>query len=372
MAEVTEVEKIILTEPVKPEAKALPTRDEVRESGWSENEISIAEKNGMLKTEKKEEAKPAEPEKKPDEKPPEKEITEEKPAEVKKSSLPDFEIHDPAKEKVFLETFGAGTPQRAMYFRMKNERLARQNAETERNIERKKREDLEARLAAFEQINNIVKDENGNEIPEEDRPLTLRQLREIGQKEREEKAKQEEENLQRHTVISQAQKEQEDYARTVYPDFDESARLAAEIVTGNFAIIEDKVKRDKAMKLFRDLQAVSARADEFDFDGYNGAIIAYELGQLHPKFGKNGNEPTSTGSPKDPKANGSLKPDNTMKRIEENNLRRASSASVPGSGGQRVVSADDVTLSDLSKMTSLERLKFRESHPGRYAKLMRG
>ena len=53
-------------------------------------------------------------------------------ADRKGSDLPDFTM-TPAQEKVFLETFGAGTAPRAMYFRMKNERQARQRAEAERD-----------------------------------------------------------------------------------------------------------------------------------------------------------------------------------------------------------------------------------------------
>jgi hypothetical protein len=99
-------------------------------------------------------------------------------------------------------------------------------------------------------------------------------------------------------------------------------------------------------------------------------MIAYEIGQLHPSYGQRAEKNGEFVKP-EPKANGGLTPDK-MKRIEENTLRRASSASVSGGGGRRAVSPDDVSLADLNRMTATQRLSFREKHPDQYAKLLRG
>jgi hypothetical protein len=104
-------------------------------------------------------------------------------------------------------------------------------------------------------------------------------------------------------------------------------------------------------------------------DDDNAAHIAYAIGSFHPDHGKT---PVKTGTPKvDPKGNGALTTEQ-MKRVETNTQRRASSASVAGGGGKRVISVDDVDLATIVKMSPAERLRFSEKHPDQYAKLLRG
>ena len=61
-----------------------------------------------------------------------------------------------------------------------------------------------------------------------------------------------------------------------------------------------------------------------------------------------------------------------MKRIEANNLRRGSSAAIPAGGGKRTISVDDVDMATLNAMTYTERKSFRDTHPEKYARLVRG
>jgi hypothetical protein len=364
-------EKVEITEPEAAPDVVSPTRAELKERGWGAVEIDLAEKRGMVK--KEEEKKP---ETKKEDIPVEK--VEEKKEEPKveekpKSSLPDFEITDPAKEKAFLEAFGAGTPQRAMYFRMKNERQSRQRAQADLQAEKVKAAALEARLAALEGKKSPVVDENGNEIDPDDRPLTLKQLKEMQKAEQEAFEKQQQENHARAQSVTEAQKVQEDYTREIYPDFDDTLKKAAEVMQNLDTMIPEKWKQAKAVKLIRELQVAAANADKMDLDEYHGPMIAYEIGQLHPSYGKtNGKEPKKEEREvlKDPKANGSLTPEQ-MKRIEENNSRRVSSASITGGGGKRTIDAEDVGLAELNAMNYLERQNFRDKHPNRYAKLLR-
>lgn len=361
----------VAEEPTKTEAaiEPLTTRAEVKEMGWSKSEMDSAEKRGMLKVEEK---KPAVPEKK---------VLEEKvdtnagvkttePEKKAESSLPDFTFKTPEQEKVFLDAFGTGTPQRAMYFRMKNERQARQRAEQERDrlsLELQIRKDAEARARTGEPESEV--DENGNAVDPEDKPLTMKQLRAVQKAEQEAIDKSQRDLNERSSKVADAMKLQEDFAKETIPDFDDTVRLAKDLVN-SLDTIESPTKRGKVIKLIKDLQVAAATADKYGVDDYTASMIAYELGQMHPDYGQKKADSNGT-SKADPKANGSLTPEQ-MKRIEENAQRRASSASVVSGSGRRTVSVDDVTIKDVLRMTPEERRSFKNKHPEKMQKLMRG
>ena len=353
----------------KTEAKPV-NRADLKANGWSASELEAAEKRGMIpkKDEKKEEPKVTETNTAP-EKP---EVKEElKKEEPKRSTLPEFTFKTPEQEKAFLDAFGVGTEQRAMYFRMKNERQLRQQAQAESK-------ELKMRLAALEAGRKAEPvqpevDADGNEVDPEDKPLTLKQLREMQKKEAEELEQKRSQMNERAQQVHQATKDQEEFARAAFPDFEEKIVKAKDLMQNLESLLPEKWKQTKAIKLIRDLQVAAANADQMGIDEYTAAFIAYELGSLHPESGKEASESQTDGKqPADPKkANGSLTPEQ-MKRIETNTQRRASSASIPGGGGKRVVSVDEVTIKELNAMTYEERQRFKEKHPDRYTKLLRG
>ena len=362
----------------EPEVKVvneIPTREDVKARGWSKDEIDSAEKRGMIAKAKKEEEKDpvavkaeekAEP--KPEEKVVEAVKVEENAGKRNPSGIPAYDLTE-EQQKALEGILPPGNPMRGIYFRMKNERTARQRLEAELTKERAAREALEAKLTA-PQVPKAEGDGNQTEDPE-DRPLTIRAVRELQAQEAKEAERRAREVNARASAVAEAQQAQEEYAREIYPDFDETVTRAKEVIK-NLDAIPEPWKRAKAVKLFRDLQEAAARADSLGLDDYNGAIIAYEIGQLHPLHGKKADEQMNgTALRPEAKANGGLTPDK-MKRIEENALRRASSASVAGGGGRRAVSPDDVSLADLNRMTATQRLSFREKHPDQYAKLLRG
>ena len=362
----------------EPEVKVvneIPTREDVKARGWSKDEIDSAEKRGMIAKAKKEEEKDpvavkaeekAEP--KPEDKVVEAVKVEENSGKRNPSGIPAYDLTE-EQQKALEGILPPGNPMRGIYFRMKNERTARQRLEAELAKERAAREALEAKLTA-PQVAKAEGDGNQTEDPE-DRPLTIRAVRELQAQEAKEAERRAREVNDRASAVAEAQQAQEEYAREIYPDFDETVTRAKEVIK-NLDAIPEPWKRAKAVKLFRDLQEAAARADSLGLDDYNGAIIAYEIGQLHPLHGKKADEQTNgTALRPEAKANGGLTPDK-MKRIEENALRRASSASVAGGGGRRAVSPDDVSLADLNRMTATQRLSFREKHPDQYARLLRG
>lgn len=360
-------------------AVKLPTPEEAKAEGLTADEIERAEKRGLVAKpeEKKEEPAKveAEPEAKKEE--PKTEDHNRREEDKAKSSLPDFTFKTPEQEKVFLDAFGAGTPQRAMYFRMKNERQARQAAE-------KRAEELENRIKALETAKPAVEtqelDELGNPIDPEDKPLTIKQLRELQKKESEEIERKNKENQQRAATVSEAQQTQEDYMRSVHEDFDDAVKLTTDLVKNLDSLVKDEWQKEEVIDLVRKLQVAAAQADKIDLDRNHAARIAYRIAKFHPHYGQkadtkpvpNGDSADKDGkSPNPKKANGGLTPEQ-MKRIEENTNRRASSASVQGGGGSRSISADDVDAATLDKMPYSDRQKFKQKHPDLYAKLLRG
>lgn len=338
-------------------APALPTRADVKAKGWSKAEMDSAEKRGLIA---KTEEKAPEPKKEDEPFPPEQ--TEAKAPVKPASSLPDFTM-TPEQEKVFAATFGEGTPAKGLYFRMKNERQARQVAEA-------KAKELEARLAALEAGKATpapVVDANGQVIDPEDQPFTLKAWKEMQKAEAEayQKAQQEQQNRER--IISQAHVAQEEYARSVYPDFDDTVKLAKEVINNLDSLIPDVNDREDIEDLIQKMRSAAANADSLSLDQRHAAMIAYRIGKFHPDHGQ---VPKQTGS-KDPKANGGLTAEQ-MKRIEANTQRRASSASVAAGGGKRTISADDMDLKTLTAMDFKARSAFAKAHPQQYAKLLRG
>lgn len=353
------VEVTDITPEVTP-APALPTRAEVKAKGWSKAEMDSAEKRGLIaKTEEKPEAKP---EPKADDKEFPAVQTEAKAEPVKpKTRIPDATL-TPEQEKVFLETFGPGTDARAMYFGMKNNLRRAQGAEA-------KAKDLEARLAALESTKPTpapLVDEQGNVIDPDNQPFTLKAWKEMQAAQAAEYERLQTEQANRHRVISEAHVAQEEYARSVYPDFDPTVNLAKEVIQNLDSLVADVNDREDVKDLIAKMQVAAAQADRIGLDERHAAMIAYRIGKFHPKYG----QPAET-TGQVPKANGGLTAEQ-MKRIEANTQRRASSASVAAGGGKRTISAEDMDLKTLTGMDFKSRSAFAKAHPDLYAKLLRG
>lgn len=379
--------------PEAPAKPAAPTRDELKASGWSADELARAEKRGLISNPEDDEAKKkaeadakakadAEASKppvdKPDEDPP---VVEER----RKGSLPDFTFKTPEQEKAWLDAFGPGTEQRAIYFRMKNERSARQSEKARADAAEARAKAAEDRVAALVKEKPAeVLDENGEPIDPEDRPLTLKELKALQKQEAEESQKKNNELQARATRVAEAQTTQEEYARTLYPDFDDTMAKVQDVLKNLDKLVPEKHRQAQVVDLVKKLQVAAANADSIDLDDLHAAMIAYEIGKFHPEYGKkaethdeedstHGDASDTNGKSDDPKkANGGRLTPEQMKRIAANTQRKASSASVKGGGGKRTIEADDVDLPALNAMSYGERQKFRQKHPERYTKLLRG
>lgn len=359
-------------EPAKaPEAL---TREDARKANWSQRELDSAEKRGMFG---KPQEKAPEPEKDPANLPepakaetPEPEVAagEKKEAEVKPAakggSLPEYTFT--AEEEGWIkEKFGKGHPVRAFYFRAKNERSTRQKIEAELSA-------LKAKFGDKTTPEPTLTDED-----DLDKPLTVRALQDLKKREQEEAEREKQLHSEHQNAVNSAQVEQETYAKEILPDYEPTTELAKEVMRNIEAWFPEKRSRQKVLQLMQEFQVAAYRANEFELEDRHAAFVIYELGQMHPQYGKT-KAPVASAEPKDgtskenPKAPGSPKPETTLERIEKNTQRRASSASVPGGGAKRVVSADDVTVADLNAMDFSKRKKFRDQFPDHYAKLVRG
>lgn len=367
-----ESDAILINEPEAVEVKQeTSTRDDLKQKGWTADEIERAEKRGMI-PKKKEEEKQVE-----DKKEPEKEAEakkEEVKPEPKKSVLPNFEPLTPEKEKVFYDAFGPGTPQRAMYVGMKIERQKRQQAEREKQQFEERFKQMQEEVERLKSGSVKVEvDEKGQEIDPNDKPLTRRELEEYERQKEEARLKREQEINQERSSVVEAMKVQEEYASEIYTDYAETVGLAKEVMTNIDEMFPNNWEKKKVEKLMKDLQVAAANADRYGVDDYNAALIAYEIGKLHPNYGRstNGQRSDVNGNLDPQKANGSHTPEK-MKRIETNTQRRISSASVSGSGTQRTISANEMTINDFLKLNAEQRIKFREKYPERYAEIARG
>ena len=371
-----EAKTVEISEPevTKPTEKKAPTREELKEQGWSAKELDLAEKRDMISKPSEEksdaEKKPKEEISQDTKKEETKEVLEKKPDERRKSDLPDFTFKTPEQEKVFLDAFGEGTPQRGIYLRLKSERRDRQKAQDEANKAKLESQLLKDQIEEMRSGKKVEVDENGNEVDPEDQPLTPKRLREMQQKEEQERLKQDNELRGQGQKVAEALRDQEEFAKSANPDYVDTVKLAIDLKTNLDTILEGDVKtQNKVLKLLRDLEVASANADKLSLEDYNAADISYEIGKLHPNWGKNG---THSDDGKNPtKANGSLTPEQ-MKRVEVNTQRRTSSASFSGGASRRTVSVEDLTVKDLLKMSREDRDKFRKEHPKKMAELLRG
>ena len=246
--------------------------------------------------------------------------------------------------------------------------------------ERKRRQTSETRITALEAENAALKktpapaidpeyDEEGKEINPDDKPVTMKLLREERAREAKTQLAVEDEQRGQTERINSAVRDQEEYAKTVYgaEKFDDAMDKANALLKDP-SLVSEPWKQAKLKGLFKELQRAHADADKLGVEDYTAAHIGVEIGQLHPEYGK---EPKKTGDVSDPKANGGLSPE-AMKRIEKNAQRKPSSASVSAGGGVRTVAPQDVTAQMLVNMSSAKRMAFRDKYPDIYSKVVHG
>lgn len=353
-------------------AKVLPTAAEMKEKGWASNEIEMGIKQGKVLKEapapSKPAVKPAEPAKEPAAPP---KAGAPAPELPKKNLAPDLTL-SPEDEAKFKELFPAGTPQNGLYHRMKSERNARQRAETEAR-------EIRAELKALKEMikapaPEVVKDENGVVINPDDAPLTVKRMKELEEEKARINAEKAAAQEERAGILVAAQVEQEEYAKAVYSDYEDTVTKAKDVMMNLSNLVPEKHKQTLVISLVRQFYAAAANADKLGLDDAHSAMLAYEIGKFHPQYGKAA--PPAPGAetgkdPANPKGNGAYTPEQ-MKRIEENTKRRGASAALSGEGGSRTISVDEVDLKTLNGFNYTQRSAFKKNHPEAYARLVAG
>jgi len=334
-------EKIEIIE-VEEEKKEDLTVEAAKEAGLRDEEIAMAKAHGLIKEPEepaKEPAKkPEEEAQKPEEKKPEDKKLEEKKQEEQKEEAKPEPIEDnlddnPEKELERIKAFNAN--EKALYFKQKKEKRKRQFIERELEL-------TKVKLAAYEQEKqkppreDEAEDELDLELGEGKKPkekyITQEEL------DRREKEKIEKEKIQRHEADTIRQKliDNEQEAKTRYPDFDNVMEFAKEMIR------EDKTG---AYALMLSKSAADPESDTAEF--------VYKLGTLHPKYKKA--EPKKEEAPKE---EGDTK---KVEKIVNNANKRLSSATLGGSTGTaRFVSEEDLTLEDTKHMNTAQWNKLKK------------
>lgn len=330
----------------KPVVKQV-TAEEAGTAGLSPQEIEMGKKSGMFAD--KPEEKPVEKEKeKPETDQAAEEVTEEEAGEEEGEAAPEPKekpatpaakkaaeeeaFEDPAKEFELVKTYNPN--EKALYFKQKKERLKRQAAERERDFLRTQNEALRREAAKktsakdpnaeLEKDLEGLDDDGDEEATDKDKPVT------VGDLEAREKAKQEADKKSREAArqIAERIELQNEEGRAKHDDFDEVMDLAQEVMS-----------KDK-----HGIYAVKLSLLAADPDG-DVAEYAYSLGKLHPNYGKH----RKTKKEEAPAA-GAAK--TNVSKIVDNAQKRTSSAALGGGSEKgRLVSEDELTMSDVAGMS---------------------
>lgn len=344
--EITQIE-VPNIEAAKPEEK--PTFAELETSGLMPQEIAAAKKHGLA-VEKAPEKK-AEGEEKP---PIEGEKKANPPAEKKEELPKEFTeaFENPEKEKEMLSTFTEA--QQGIYWRMRKEHFKRRTAEAQSD-------QLLVKLNLAEAENKRLKeelkkpkpapklDEFGEPIIEEDKPKEEVIEDDIPTEETAE------EKTQKARVLRAKLNEFEIEGKTKYKDFDEVMDFTKEIIAEINAIerkqptkglFKDDPKTISKVrnKVFQLLHAMH-NAEQFNEGEWNPSDMGYEIGLLHPNYGKKKDAPAANKEKEVPT------PEQIAKM--EKNAGRTSSAQFSG-GGKKIVSVEDMTVEQFAALPASE------------------
>lgn len=262
-------------------------------------------------------------------------------AEEKKEVKPStFEEMDAIKEKnpaEFHKNFSSN--EKAIYFKLKGEKRARQEAQKELEDIKTKVEfsevqsksakaTLERIKAALdnpdnltvEQLKEIVEGTKKVEEVEEDKPLTKKTFEEIERKKREEQVRAERER----EFIEDKQFRTEALGRELYTDFEDKVKQAMEVVSGDAS----GFYQERLQHTLKDKNS----------DEHQLIDLVVKIASLNPKSLK------SESKQSNPKA----------ERIANNANKQSTSANIGSSGTNKSKSHEELTVEDAGRMSLSE------------------
>lgn len=331
-------ETAVATVEIKEEVKApeAPTEAEAKEV-LTPQELEMAKVHGLVKEEKKEETKKEE-DKKPEAK------AEDKKPEVKdkeeaERSLKEFKAGKelaPETEHEMLKSFNKN--EIGLYFKMKEDRRKRQEAQKENEALALKIDNLTKEIEELKKpkTEEVIEDTGNDEELVNNKKLkeTLSKL----EKAKEEKAKAdlktiEEKEKRRQDAAKELRQRwdaMEAEAKAKDPKFDVVMQLATEMC-----------EKDKT-KTYGKIMAEAATNPNPE-EGEDVISKAYALARLHPDYKTKCEETKEDGDKTDPK---------TIERILANQQKKTS-ANLTGGGG-RFVTEDEITLEMAARMSDAE------------------
>ena len=282
----------------------------------SEQEIEMGKNLGMFEEEAKVEEKPA-PEEKPEEVKDDDATVPSDPAPVEEKTATEEEI-TPEKEEALVKDFNAN--EKKLYWERKKERLKRQEAQREKELTtiQLNAAKREIELLKTSQPKSVEESKEEGVDEDDERIMT------VGEFKRMQKAKAEEaekETAQAQEIIKRVEV-QEVEAKAKYADYDEVTVLAAEMIKTNKAYAR-------------------VLAEAANDPNESVAEVAYNIGRLHPKYGKTV-EPAKKTETKQ------------VDRAIKNSEKRVTSASVSGGGGKSAVSEADLSVEDVAAMSPVQ------------------
>lgn len=284
-------------------------------------ELATAKEMGLVVEDKKE---PPAPEK---EKPAEKAEVDEADEKFILDAIKQDDITADDEKKVLKKLDKVA---QAYYWEKKSERRKRQQAEIDRDFTKTKLKAAEEELAKLrkpkDEIDDIFKDETKTETPKPAEP--------------------DPEEVKANAGMLAAKLDELDIkARQEYKDYDDVINLAIDLSNRGMELFKDNPKQlARARKAFNDWQSLAANALNSN-DPYTAADAAYELGKMHPDYGKQAAE-HDAGEEAGTKKADSEKVERAIRNAEKGKT----SAAFTG-GSKRTVSFDDLTAADAARMT---------------------
>ncbi len=276
----------------------------------SEQEIEMGKSLGMFDQEPKPEEKT---EVKDDD-----ETVQGDPAPVEEKHNDEEDIA-PEKEEALVKDFNAN--EKKLYWERKKERLKRQEAQREKELTaiQLTAAKREIELLKTSQPKSVEESSTEEQVDEDDERIMT-----VGEFKRMQKAKAEEAEkttVQAQSIIKRVEV-QEVEAKAKYEDYEAVTLLAAEMIKTNKAYA-------------RVLAEAASDPNE------NVAEVAYNIGRLHPKYGKTVEPVKKTEN-------------NQINRAIKNSEKRVTSAAVSGGGGKSAISEADLSVEDVAKMSNVE------------------
>lgn len=272
--------------------------------------------------------------------------------EEKKKSFEEME----ANEKGSIGEYTKN--EQALYFKWKNDKKARQEAQAERDLKiiqekvlrtelDKSREEGNLTIAKLNAINNLLNGDPDNitieaiqeilasgvkKAVEEEKPLTKSDLLAI-EKEKEEKEKLASEQSKN---FEKKLNDLEEYGKNRFENYEDIITSATEVLSG-------KCELPKLIDIKNISKQLIEKINDPNSDEDDVSDFVLEIAKFNPNYGKKKVEPSAKSEKKVSSED--------IDKIVKNASKGASSATVNGGNARRVVSHDNLTIEDAAKLT---------------------